>query len=115
MLITFHEGKVYQTVHHVRPHSENQSQEVHKIMIKKSFTGKCHVQTVDETVWIIPPSRKSRQFISDKVHLSNEPILAQFIIPLLSDCGAVLFSFSLGVLFVMCSCLSALCSTQECV
>ena len=46
--------------------------------------------------------------------MPNEPILAQFEIPLLSDCGAVLFSFSLGVLFVnMCSCLSALKNAYE--
>ena len=32
-------------------------------------------------------------------HFPNEPILAQFIISLSSDCG-VLFSFPLGVLFV---------------
>lgn len=33
-------------------------------------------------------------------HFPNEPILAQFIISLSSDCGVVLFSFPLGVLFV---------------
>ena len=37
--------------------------------------------------------------------LSNESFLAQYIILLSNDCG-VSFLFSLGVLFVICSCLS---------
>ena len=57
-------------------------------------------------------SRLSRLF--DFIwHLSNESFLAQYIILLSNDCG-VLFLFSLGVLFVICSCLSVFFFVFEC-
>ena len=45
-------------------------------------------------------------------HLSNESFLAQYIILLSNDCN-VLFLFSLGVLFVVWSCLSVLFSFER--